>query len=193
MVAISRLKTRYLTWENRTAGRLHHWSVRRRWAVLVLIPALLVSCGGTIVGGPLAWITGQTIEAGKGAPNAQAAVNIYLLALSYNNDDGLLPIVGNSRGLMKQWTTYRAEMSRGNYAPSKLDFSFGATSQNGDHAQIDADVYAIWWNTTNGHLGGYQGPAHTWHFTAHEDSGWRIESVGPGSWCGGYVRSDLCS
>ncbi len=43
----------------------------------------------------LAWIANQTIAAGKGAPDPQTAVNVYLMALSDNDDAGLLPIVGN--------------------------------------------------------------------------------------------------
>jgi len=193
MVVITRLKTRYLRWEDRAGRHFHRWPMGRRWAVLVLLPALLLTCGGTVIGGPLAWITGQTIEAGKGASDPQAAVNIYLLALGYNNPDGLLPIVGNSRPLMNQWRAYRADMERGDSAPSKLEFSFGPTAKHEDHAEVDADVYGVWWKNTNGRLDGYTSSAHRWQFTLHNDDGWRIDSVEPYDWCGGYIRADLCT
>lgn len=176
MASINTLASRYQDWESRTAGRFQTWSVGRRWAVFVLLPALMCCCAGAVISAPLTWLIGQTIEAGKGAPDAQAAVNIYLLALGYNNPDGLLPIVGNSDELIDQWKAYRAEMERVDPVPSTLGFNYGPTSQDGGRAQVTADVYFTWWNT-DGRAGGWTGSAHRWHFTTHEDDGWRTETV----------------
>jgi hypothetical protein len=184
---------RYHRWEAKIAGHLRDWSVRRRWVVLVLLPALVCGCGGTVIGGPLVWIADATVAAGKGAPDSQAAVNIYLLALSYDNDAGLLPIVGNDENLMRQWNAYRTDMQLGDGAPTKLEFTFGPTTHpDSRHAQVDADVYGVWWSSTNGRLSGYNSPAHPWHFGLRDDDGWRIERVAPYAWCGGYVTTEGC-
>jgi hypothetical protein len=63
----------------------------------VLLPTLLICFGGTVAGVPVAWVLGQTIEASRGAPSPDAAADEYLMALSYDNEDGLLPILANDR------------------------------------------------------------------------------------------------
>src|SRR5262245_43334191 len=85
---VTQLGTRYQRWENRDSRRPTGWSVSRRWTILVLLPTLLVCCGGTVIGVPLAWVLRQTVEAGRGAPSPDAAADSYLMALSYNEQDG---------------------------------------------------------------------------------------------------------
>ena len=92
---LARVNGRYLRWERRSAERFAEWSVRKRWVVFVLVPTVLVCGGGTLFGIPLAWVARETIEASRGAPSPDAAADSYLMALGYNNEDGLLPILDN--------------------------------------------------------------------------------------------------
>jgi hypothetical protein len=102
-----------------------------------------------VIGVPLVWLADATAAAGRGAPSPAAAVNIYLIALGYNNDAGLLPIVGNDSDLIRLWRTYRADMQRGGTPPARLDFTLNPpVPLKMRHAQLDADVQAVWWSTT---------------------------------------------
>ncbi|MEU4239528.1 hypothetical protein [Actinoplanes sp. NPDC026619] len=77
------IRATYDQWEAQvSAGRLSR-SVRRRWVTLVLLPVLLVCCGGTVVGVPVAWVARLTIEASRGEKSPDAAANLYLMALGY--------------------------------------------------------------------------------------------------------------
>jgi hypothetical protein len=193
MTLIERMARRYRRWEAHTSQRMRTWSVRRRWTVLVLIPALACGCGGTVIGAPLVWLADATAAAGKGAASPAAAVNVYLMALSYNNDAGLLPIVGDDDGLMDRWRAYRADMQRGGNPPARLDFTLGAaTYPERRRSQLDADVQAVWWSTGGTRLTGYRSGTLRWHFALHHDGGWRIDRVTPAARCGGYVPADRC-
>jgi hypothetical protein len=191
---LNRMTPRYGRWEARIAARLHGWSIGRRWVVLVLVPCLLCCGGGVVLGGPLVWILGETVKASRGAASPVAAVDIYLGALSYGNDDGLLPVLDDSRGdmLVTQWDDYRAQMRRGGSAPSKLEYSFdGRPDTDADQAVVQAEVHPVWFGT-NGHALSSAGAAHAWRFVTREDNGWQIESVTPYPWCGGYIQADAC-
>ncbi|MFI5898450.1 hypothetical protein ACIA5D_51130 [Actinoplanes sp. NPDC051513] len=56
---VTNLVDHYQQWEDHRRHRLAGWSVRQRWTVLVLVPTVLVCCGGTVIGVPLAWIARQ--------------------------------------------------------------------------------------------------------------------------------------
>lgn len=184
---------RYLAWERRTAERLSKWPVARRWITVVLVPAVLLCGCGSIVGAPLSWLIGTTIQASRGAPSPDAAVNTYLMALGYDNDAGLLPVLDDQGGaLMAQWNAYRADMRRGAAAPSKLEIaSISATRTDGRRAVVEAEVYPVWWAKTGGATS-VHGETHPWRFTTRENNGWQIDSVTPYPWCGGYVPADTC-
>ena len=184
----------YRRWEQRTGARITGWSVRRRWATFVLLPTLLFCCGGTVLGVPAAWIARETIDASRGAPSPDAAADSYLMALGYNNEDGLLAILDNDHQgkLLAQWRTYRAAMDSTSPPPSRLDFSSLAVGPVSDHrAEVTADVSATWWRTGD-RVGGYGSEAFTWRFKTREDNGWQVSAVEPPEWCGGYVRLDAC-
>ncbi|GAB1695141.1 hypothetical protein [Krasilnikovia sp. M28-CT-15] len=188
LTAIAR---RWQRWEQRTATRFAGWSVRRRWLVLVLLPTLLI-CGASIVGVPLALLTRATIAASRGAPSPDAAANIYLMALGYDNDAGLLPVLDDEPQdeLLTQWRTYRDAMRGTDPPPAKLDFSSLTVGPIADGvAEVTVDVSAHW----QGAGQSYRSQAYTWRFQTREDNGWQIVAVEAPAWCGGYVRADACS
>jgi hypothetical protein len=41
------LPERYRRWEARNVARFGGWSLRRRWLTFVLVPTLILCCGGT--------------------------------------------------------------------------------------------------------------------------------------------------
>jgi hypothetical protein len=86
MAWVGRLKDRYRRWEARTVDRTASWSGPRRWLIFVLLPCALLCGGGILVGAPLIWFIGETVAASRGAADPAAAVNTYLMALSYDND-----------------------------------------------------------------------------------------------------------
>jgi hypothetical protein len=140
------------------------------------------------------WAIGVTQQASKGAANPEAAVNIYLLALGYQDDAGLLPVLDNDQGdeLMKQWRGYIAEMHRGNTQPAKLEFTFtGSRPVGRGHVEIEASVWPVWWGG-NGRTINSAGERHIWRFSTHDDRGWQIDTVTPYAWCGGYVTTEAC-
>lgn len=183
----------YLRWERRRAARFAHWSVRRRWVAFVLVPIMVMCCGGTVVGLPLAWLFRVTIEASRGAPSPDAAADDYLMALSYSNQDGLLPVLDKSRqdALLAGWRAYRKAMDTTRPPPSRLDYA-GLTVGpivNGT-AEVTTQVAATWWGA--GGQGGYSSDEHTWRFQTRQDNGWQVVVVEAPTWCGGYVRLDAC-
>lgn len=188
-----KLTAGYLRWESRRAARFAHWSVRRRWVAFVLVPITVFCCGGTVVGLPLAWVFRVTIEASKGAPTPDAAADDYLMALSYGNEDGLLPILDNRRqdALLAGWRSYLKAMKGTTPPPSRLDYA-GLTVGpvvNGT-AEVTTQVAATWWGT--GGQGGYTSNEYTWRFQTYRDNGWQVAVVDAPTWCGGYVRLDAC-
>lgn len=162
--------------------------------MLVFLPTMLVCCGGTVVGVPLAWIARQTIEAGRGAPSPDAAVDSYLMALGYNEQDGLLPILDDDHQneLLAQWKAYRAAMDSSDPSPSRLDFgalSVGP-SRRGE-VEVTAEVSATWWGV-DGRTLSYESRARTWRITTRKDNGWQVTRVHAPAWCGGYVLASKC-
>jgi hypothetical protein len=148
--------------------------------VLVLLPVLLC-CGGAVVGVPAVWFFGETAKASRGAASPAAAANIYLEALSYDNDAGLLPVLDDDQGdeLPKQWRAYRAEMRRGGTKPSKLGIVVVGIRETGrNRAVVTTEVYPVWWST-DGRATSLHGERKPWLFTVREAKGWQIEQVDP--------------
>jgi hypothetical protein len=194
MNAFRQIIARYEGWESRRVQRLSGWPRRRRWLVFVLLPVMLFCGGGTAIGIPIMWAIGLTADASKGAANPEAAVNIYLIALGYRNDDGLLPVLDDDQddALMRQWNAYLAETRRGGTQPSKLDFDFrGQRQLDARHVEVIAGVSPVWWNTSGGATA-MQGQRQDWRFRTHEDHGWQIDKVTPFPWCGGYITPEAC-
>ncbi len=172
-----------------------HWSTRRRWFVFVALPLALCCCG-SVVTVPVVWFMRETVAAGQGQPSPEAAANVYLTALSTGNEDGLLPVLVDDRSeeLLGQWRAYRTEMKRTDPAPSKLEFSFDGVSRTSEgRAVIAVELYPVWWSHGGRAGTSLNGSRHQWQVTVREDDGWRVESVVPHAWCGGYVRADACN
>ncbi|MFC3386919.1 hypothetical protein ACFOHP_33930, partial [Couchioplanes caeruleus subsp. azureus] len=73
---ITRLVEALRRWSEQPRGqRIAGWSTRRRWMVLVLLPTLLVCCGGTVVAVPVAWVWRLTAEASRGAVSPDVAAS----------------------------------------------------------------------------------------------------------------------
>jgi hypothetical protein len=193
---LATLTERYLQWEERRTRRIRQWAIPKRWCVFVLVPLVIFCAGGVVAGVPVLWVLRITLEASRGAPSPDAAVNSYLMALSYDNDEGLVVVLDNHHQdeLLRQWRAYRNAMKHTDPAPSKLEIGpLTLSNTTKDHATVTADVAATWWNTdTNGRQDGYRSSAHTWRFTTHEDNGWLIDSVQAPAWCGTYVVMTRC-
>ncbi|GID98020.1 hypothetical protein ACFQFC_15835 [Amorphoplanes digitatis] len=190
----TRLTSGYVRWEHRKAARFNSWSSGRRWATFVLLPTLVFCCGGTVVGVPVVWAIRETVEASRGAPSPDAAANEYLMALGYDTEDGLLPVLDDDHQdeLVAEWRAYRKAMDSTNPPPARLDFGALAVGPLDDgQAAVTADVSATWWDT-GGPATSYRSKAFTWRFRAREDDGWQVVSVEAPAWCGGYVRQDAC-
>ncbi|WP_433298989.1 hypothetical protein ACQP2F_45005 [Actinoplanes sp. CA-030573] len=161
----------------------------------MLLPTFLLCCGGGVVGVPVAWVLRETIEASKGAPSPDAAADEYLSALSYANDQGLLPVLDNDHQdtLLAGWRAYRKAMDGTTPKPSKLEYGSLTVGPVVDgRAEVTTDVSATWWGTEGGG-GGYRSQARTWRFQTREDNGWQVVAVDAPTWCGGYVRLDACT
>jgi hypothetical protein len=159
------------------------------------MPTLLLCCGGAVVGVPVAWVLRETIKASKGAPSPDAAADDYLLALSYNNEDGLLAVLDNNHQdkLLAGLHAYRKAMDTTTPPPSRLDYAGLKVGPIVDgRAEVTTDVSATWWGT-DGHAMAYSSTKHTWRFQTREGNGWQVVSVDAPTWCGGYVRLDACT
>jgi hypothetical protein len=191
---LTRAKAGYEQWEQRQiAKRFAGWSVRRRLTVFVLLPVVLI-CGAGVVSIPALWLVGATVDAGRGAPSADAAASEYLMRLSYGNEDGLLPVLDDSRQdeLLGQWREYLAAMRATDPPPFRLEFEkLGLAPATRDQTEVRTDVQAVWWDTDNdGRTSGYSSSPRTWLIEVREDDGWRVSKVSAPPWCGadGYVR-----
>jgi hypothetical protein len=183
----------YERWERQQLRRrFSAWSVRRRLAVFVLMPTLLICCGG-LLSVPGAWFVRETAAAGEGAPSPEAAANDYLMRLSYNDAAGLLPLLddGQQDRLVEQWQTYRSAMQATAPPPFKLEIGpLRSGSVVGGRIAVSTEVRAVWREQDeNGRLGGYKSLPLTWVIEAREDEGWRVVEVKAPPWCGadGYV------
>jgi hypothetical protein len=170
------------------------WPVRRRYVVFVLLPVLLCCCGGGLVGVPALWLVRSTVEAGKGAASPVAAADAYLVALGYNQREGLLPLLHDDtqEELLRQWDELRTAMAAtdGWGAPNVLnveDLDEGPVADG--RATVEAGVSASWWG--RGGTAGTSVKSETlrWRIVTREDDGWRVAKVEPPPWCGpgGYV------
>lgn len=191
----TRIKASFTRWEHRSVARLGGWSVGRRWVVFVLLPVLVICCGGTLIGAPLAWLLRETVEASKGAPSPDAAANEYLMDLSSNTEAGLLPVLDDDHqgALLAQWRAYRKAMDSSAPPPSRLSFgtlTVGPVVRG--QADVATDVVAIWW-PTDGRALDFRSEQHTWRFQTREDNGWQVIAVEAPVWCGGYVRLNACT
>jgi hypothetical protein len=143
----------------------------------------------------LAWLARSTIEAGRGAKSPDAAANEYLLALGYDQQEGLLPLLDHDRQreLLGQWRDYRAEMDSTDPRPSSLDYAGLTVSPTAAaHAQVRVRVAATWWPTEGGLAGGYSSQEFEWRFETRDSDGWRVTAVTAPAWCGGYVLASKC-
>ena len=179
---ITRVRDRYRRIETRLhAGRIGRWSARRRWVVFVLVPMLVLCCCGGVVGVPVLWLAGETVEAGQGQPAPDAAANAYLMALSYATEDGLLPLLDDDRQgeLLAQWRAYRDAMKGTDPAPFRLSFGALTVGPKVDgRAEVRTDVTAVWWSTdAHGRVSGYESEALPWTFQTRDADGWRSGAV----------------
>jgi hypothetical protein len=190
---VTNLGDGYWRWEERHRLRLTGWSTARRWTLLVLLP-MLICCGGTVVGVPIAWVARQTIEASRGAPSPDAAADSYLMSLGYSEQDGLLPILddGRQKQLLAQWNAYRAAMDSTNPPPSRLDYgTLSVGSAVRGEVEVTVDVSATWWGT-DGRALSYKSRSWRWRITTRENNGWQVTRVEAPAWCGGYVLASKC-
>lgn len=185
---LAQMRQRFQAWEQRTAARLRGWSVRRRWAVLVLVPTVVLCCGGTVIAVPVVWVWRVTAEASKGAVSPDVAASEYLQALSYGAEEGLINVLDDNREgeLLAGWRAYRDAMKR-----SEVDrLTFGTLTVGpieGGRATVTVDVTATWWGTGGSALS-YDSEALPWRFTTRDNDGkWQVTAVEAPAWCGGYV------
>ncbi|SNY58176.1 hypothetical protein [Paractinoplanes atraurantiacus] len=156
---------------------------------------LLFCLGGTVIGIPAVWALRQTVEASRGASSPDAAVNSYLMALGYNAEEGLLPILldDEQQHLLAAWRSYRSAMDSTIPPPAKLDFgSVTVGPIDNDRADVIVHVSAIWWHA-NGTALSYRSEEHPWRFVTRKDGGWQVAEVSAPRWCGDYVRLDACA
>lgn len=190
---VTRWRDRFSRAEGRVLARVRGWSVRRRWLVFVAAPLILVCCCGVPVGVPLVWAVRDAIEAGRGAASPESAADAYLSKLSYDNENGLLPLVrGEHRDeLVAQWRAYRDAMKASDPAPFRLSWStLTAGPVVGGRAEVRVDVQASWWVTdAQGRNSMWDSKPYPWVFEARQDDGWRVSRVDPTPWCGpgGYL------
>ncbi|GGQ77516.1 hypothetical protein GCM10010166_54330 [Couchioplanes caeruleus subsp. azureus] len=154
----------------------------------MLLPTLLVCCGGSVVAVPVAWVWRLTAEASQGAVSPDVAASQYLQALSYGEDEGLITVLDDEREeeLLTSWRAYRNAMTRSE--ASRL--SFGTLTvepiQEG-RAAVTVDVTAVWWSSSGGALS-HQSEPLTWRFeTRDTDDKWQVANVEAPAWCGRYV------
>lgn len=166
---------------------------RRRWPWVVL--AALVLCVAVPVGAVVVWVVRVTVEASSGEGSPDAAVTVYLLALSGGDDSGVRRVLAEDRRdeLAEQWRAMRRDMTRTDQPVSKLEFgSLGVEGQGDDAARVTAGVRGIWWGVDGSGVS-IQGMEHPWGFDTRRDSGgWRVLRVDAHPWCGGHVRVDAC-
>jgi integrase len=153
-----RIEVAYERWEQRQLQhRFARWSRRRRIALFVLLPVVLICCGG-LLAVPGAWFVRETAAAGEGAPSPEAAANDYLMRLSYNDAAGLLPLLADDQQdrLLDQWQAYRGAMQSTAPPPFKLDIGrLRSGSVVGGRIAVSTEVQAVWREQDeNGRLGG---------------------------------------
>jgi hypothetical protein len=189
-----RARGTYANFEGRLlAGPAGRWTPRRRWVVAVLAPALALLCCCLPTAFPLIWLAKSTVEAGRGAPSAVAAANLYLLALGYDEDDGLLPVLDDERQdqLLEQWRAYRTAMqATPGGGPNRLDLARFQPEHASDRRTVVAvDVSATWWGRGGTAGTSLRSQPRTWRITTRDDDGWRVTHVDAPPWCGpgGYL------
>jgi hypothetical protein len=65
---LATLTSRYLRWEERRTRRIRHWSMKKRWLAFVLVPVVVLCCGGVVVGAPVLSLLRITLEASRWGP-----------------------------------------------------------------------------------------------------------------------------
>jgi hypothetical protein len=139
-----------------------------------------------------------TVDAGQGSATPEAAANEYLLSLSYDNDEGLLPLLADDQQeqLLVQRAAYLAAMKATDSAPARMSWEeYDVRQLSKGFAEVRTEVRCNWAFTSRetGRLRMYDSEAHQWVITLVEDDGWRVSAVEPHPWCGGYVYADRCS
>ncbi|WP_130407068.1 hypothetical protein [Micromonospora violae] len=163
----------------------------RRWVIYLAI-GLALCVGGPAVAG-VSWFAVKTAEADRGQAAPEAAVNVFMLALSSGEELGLRAVLAPKQRneLLDEWRDIRRDITRTDPQPSKVSAGvFDVEDQGDDRAQVATPVQAVWW----GHDGlSMTGTPHPWQFEVRRDGGgWRVWSVAPYPWCGGHVRADAC-
>jgi hypothetical protein len=189
-----KFKSAYEAWERlQVERRFSGWSVPRRLAMFVILPTALICCGGGVFGLPTLWFVNETLEAGRGAPSSEAVASEYLMRFSYNDTDGLLPLLDDDQQerLLDQWQDYQDAMSLTDPPPTRLDVeSLRSEPAMDERVRVSAEVQFVWvTQDENGRRGGYGSTPRTWVIETRDEDGWRIVRVVAPPWCGpdGYV------
>jgi hypothetical protein len=175
----------------RAIERFRDRSRHRWWIGFVLVPVLLLGVVGLVVGVPPTRLVPRTAPGDEGAPSPTAAVTTYLDALNDGDEEALAPVLDDARGdaLIRQWREYRAETQHGTAAfrlASRMPITRPVDER---HVTVEVAV----WPAADGSGQPRHGAAHVWRFGTREDHGWRIVSVTPFPWCGGYVAAAACA
>jgi hypothetical protein len=124
----------------------------------------------------VSWFAVKTAEADRGQAAPDAAVNVFMLALSSGEKIGLRAVLAPDRRdeLLSEWRG----ITRTDPQPSKLNAGvFDIEDQSDDHAQVATPVYAVWWGNDGLSM---TGAKRVWRFEVRRDrGGWRVWSVGP--------------
>ncbi|WP_157411547.1 hypothetical protein [Actinoplanes rectilineatus] len=191
-------KISYFRWESQSSRRFKAWPVQTRWLAFVLFPAMFAGCCGGPAMWLAAWFSGATADAGRGAVSPEAAANEYLLSISYNNVEGLAPLLDDDRQdqLLRQRAAYLSEMEATDPAPARMSWEgYDVRPLSQGRVEVRTDVRGNWTSAAEGggRLRMFNSEAHPWVILLAEDDGWRIVEVRPHPWCGGYVYGDRCS
>jgi hypothetical protein len=122
-------------------------------------------------------------------PFPDAAANEYLMALGYNTEEGLLPILDDEylNHLLAEWRVSRAMRQDGSAANAAgLGCRVGAEwASGGDHEHC-GDVVGV---PMSSRVLEQQRRFEIRKTTVC----WRVLALDAPAWCGGYVRLDACT
>lgn len=178
----------------RARRRVARWPRWRRLLIFVVAP-LLLCCGSVAVAIPVLWVVNLTADAGRAANTPDAAANIYLMALSYGNEDGLVNVLANDRQdhLLAQWRKYRVAMKQTRPEPARLGWgSLAVAASSETTAHVSTDVTAAWEFNETGGAEFYKSAPKTWQFEARLEDGWQVTLVQAPRWCGDYAVPPAC-
>ncbi|XVU25625.1 hypothetical protein ACQPZJ_00755 [Actinoplanes sp. CA-054009] len=172
-------------------SRLAGWSMRRRWALAILLMVSFL-CSGLLAVPVVAFLE-HTDDQGDAFGTATEAVDSYLLQLNAGEEIGLRRGLAEDHrdDLMSQWRSILGDMRRTDPLPSRLTWErFDTLREGRNEVEISVPVSGVWW----GERGvSSHSEEHAWVFVVdREDGGWRVESVRPYAWCGGHVLIERC-